>query len=93
MATMETISNNAIFVGGNVGALSVTVKDLWEVYPELSNGEPSDFAKDIAKAAEWGRGHEKFHDLRDRFKVAAIESVAEMGLFECDNESATEEKK
>jgi hypothetical protein len=78
--------------GGGVGTPSVSVKDLWEVYPGLAGGEPADFAKDVAKAAEWGRGHEKLHRLRDRFEDAAIESVAEMGLFECDNKSESEEK-
>lgn len=72
---------------------SVSVRDLWEVYPGLVGGEPSDFAADVAKAAEWSRGHERLHNLRDRFEDAAIEAVAEMGLFEDDNEPEIEEKK
>lgn len=61
---------------------SVSVEDLWAVYPELESGSPTEFAKEILKAAQWIKGHNALHGLRDGFEFGAVQYAANAGLFD-----------
>lgn len=62
-------------------AVTVTVSDLWEVYPELSTGDEAVFAKEVRDAADFSRKREALRLLRDQFDDGAIASALENGAM------------
>lgn len=74
---------------------TVSIKDLWEVYPELRvTRTPEKFRDQVEKAARFSREHNAFHNLRDLFVEEALHTTLRENrdVLKFEDETETENK-
>ena len=79
-------------VAGLPAGAMIGIDDLFEVYPELAVEDHFAFRDQIKLAAQFSRGHNAYHAVREGFEDAAVSAGVETALDILEEERKNDEE-